>query len=98
MIFMDPLLIALFAVMSAVAVIVTCYDKKAARVSRRNRIPERKLMLIAFFFGSFAMYITMRIIRHKTLHKKFMVGIPLFMALHAALILGYLLFIRPMLA
>lgn len=97
MIFMDRLLIALFAVMSTVAVIVTCYDKKAARVGRWNRTPERTLMLIAFFFGSFAMYITMRTIRHKTLHKKFMIGVPLFMALHVALILGYLLYLRPVL-
>ena len=30
------------------------------------------------------MYVTMRIIRHKTLHKKFMVGIPLILLAEAA--------------
>ena len=95
MLFTDYLLIAAFAVMSVVAVCVTCYDKKAARVGRWNRTPERVLMLIGFFFGSFAMYITMRIILHKTLHRKFMIGLPVFMLLHAALIVCYIVWLRP---
>ena len=94
MIFTDYLLIILFAVMSVVAIIVTCYDKKASRVGRWNRVPEKVLMLIGFFFGSFAMYITVRIIHHKTLHKKFMVGLPVFMLLHVALVVCYLLFVN----
>ncbi len=98
MIFTDYLLIAAFAVMSVVAAAITCYDKKAARTGSRNRTPERVLMLIGFFFGSFAMYITMRIIHHKTLHKKFMVGLPIFMILHAALIVCYIVRLRPLLA
>ena len=98
MIFTDYLLIATFAVMSVVAATITCYDKKAARVGRWNRTPERVLMLIGFFSGSFAMYITMRIIHHKTLHKKFMVGLPIFMILHAALIVCYIVWLRPLLA
>ena len=98
MIFTDYLLIAAFAVMSVVAATITCYDKKAARVGRWNRTPERVLMLIGFFFGSFAVYITMRIIHHKTLHKKFMAGLPIFMILHAALIVCYIVWLRPLLA
>ncbi|MCR5809086.1 MAG: DUF1294 domain-containing protein [Clostridiales bacterium] len=94
---LDYLIIAVFAVMSVVAVIVTCRDKIAAKKSPRNRTPEKTLMLIAFFFGSFAMYATMQLIRHKTKHPKFMVGIPVFMALHAGLIALYLLVLRPML-
>ena len=31
------------------------------------------------------MYIAMRALRHKTLHKRFMIGIPLIMAVQAAL-------------
>ena len=33
------------------------------------------------------MYLTMRIIRHKTLHKKFMIGIPLIILLQIVLVL-----------
>ena len=96
MIVWDYIIIALFAVMSAVAVAVTCRDKRAAKKDPKNRTPEKTLMLIAFFFGSFAMYITMQIIRHKTKHAKFMVGIPIFMLLHAALIVCYFIFLRPL--
>ena len=92
----DYILIAVFAVMSLVAVIATCRDKIAAKRDPKNRTPEATLMLIAFLFGSFAMYITMQIIRHKTKHAKFMVGIPIFMLLHAALIVCYFIFLRPL--
>jgi uncharacterized membrane protein YsdA (DUF1294 family) len=37
--------------------------------------------------GSVAMFITMQIIRHKTKHVKFMLGIPVIMVLQAALAL-----------
>ena len=93
---LDYIIIAAFLVMSLVAVIVTCYDKAAAKRAPKHRTPEKTLMLIAFFFGSFAMYATMQIIRHKTKHPKFMVGIPIFMALHVALIIVYVAVLRPM--
>ncbi len=40
--------------------------------------------------GGAAMYLTMLLIRHKTKHVKFMLGIPLMISLHAVII--YLLF------
>ncbi len=95
MILTDYIIIAVFAVMSVIAVIVTCRDKRAAKRDPKNRTPEATLMLIAFLFGSFAMYITMKLIRHKTKHAKFMIGIPIFMILHAALVICYVLLIRP---
>ena len=45
-------------------------------------------MLVAFFGGSFAMFICMVLISHKTRHMKFMLGIPLFIAIHLAVIIG----------
>ena len=47
------------------------------------RIPEATLMLVGLFGGALAMYVTMKTIRHKTKHKKFMIGLPLEIALHA---------------
>lgn len=94
----DIILIALFVVMSIVAIIVTCRDKRASKSDPRHRVPEGTLMLIAFFFGGLAMYITMKLIRHKTKHAKFMVGIPLIILLHAGLVVLYLLVIRPSIA
>ena len=60
---------------SAVAVFVTVYDKCAAK-HRRRRTPEKTLFLLALLGGSAAMYLTMLLIRHKTLHKRFMLGLP----------------------
>ena len=76
---------AVFAVLvSAVSVVLTVYDKLAAK-TKKWRIPESMLMTFAFFGGATAMYIMMQLIRHKTKHKKFMIGLPVFIALHLAL-------------
>ena len=93
----DLILIGIFVLMSVIAVCITVRDKVAAKKDPKNRTPEATLMLIAALFGSFAMYITMQIIRHKTKHAKFMVGIPILMVVHAALIVLYILVLRPML-
>lgn len=61
---------------SLIAVAVTIADKKRA-IKHKYRIPERTLLLISALGGSIAMLITMYIIRHKTKHLKFMVGIPI---------------------
>ena len=66
------------AVISLISIIVTIYDKKIAGTGKR-RVPEATLLMWSALGGSVAMYITMHIIRHKTQHKKFMIGIPLIM-------------------
>lgn len=58
-----------------VCVIVTVFDKSAA-VGHKRRVSEKTLILLAVFFCAIAEYATMKIIRHKTLHKKFMIGLP----------------------
>ena len=73
------------ALISLVAIIITVADKYAAKKGMW-RIPEATLMLIGLLGGATAMFITMRTVRHKTKHKKFMIGLPLMIALHAALI------------
>ena len=73
------------AVISLISIIVTIYDKKIAGTVKR-RVPEATLLMWSALGGSVAMYITMHIIRHKTQHKKFMIGIPLIMILQAAAI------------
>lgn len=80
---MDPILVYLL-IPSVIAVITTAYDKWAARHNRR-RIAERTLFGMAIAGGAFAMYLTMYIIRHKTKHKRFMIGLPLITVGHIAL-------------
>ena len=68
--------LCILAAVSAVAFLMYGIDKwKAKRGAWR--IPEKTLMLLSFIGGGAAMYITMLLIRHKTKHVKFMVGIPL---------------------
>ncbi len=73
------------AIISIISIIVCIYDKK---VSKKNRVelrtPEKTLLILSALGGSVAMYITMLIIRHKTKHFKFMVGIPVIIILQAA--------------
>ena len=68
-----------------VAIIITGYDKLCAQ-NRKWRVKERTLMLISMLGGSMGMYITMQLIRHKTRHLKFMLGIPLIIILQIILI------------
>ena len=75
------------AAISIISIIVCCYDKMAAKKFPKHRTRERSLLLLSALGGSLAMLITMLIIRHKTKHKKFMIGIPLIIALQIALAL-----------
>ena len=77
------------AVISLLSIIVCVYDKK---ISKRNnvklRIPEKSLFIWSALGGSVAMYITMHLIRHKTKHVSFMVGIPVIFVLQVALMVA----------
>ena len=75
------------AAVSAIGVVFTVYDKAASKKSKngRGRVPENTLMYLGFLGGALPMYVTMRIIHHKTKHKKFMAGLPVFAAVHIAI-------------
>lgn len=77
------ILLAYFFLVSVTGIIITAYDKIAAKKAPRRRIPERTLILIGIMGGALAMYITMRIIRHKTRKKKFCIGFPVIIAVQA---------------
>ena len=79
------LLIIYFAVMALISVVLTVADKVSAKRGGW-RVPEATLMILGLFGGALPMYVIMRTIRHKTKHKKFMIGLPLEIVLHVALI------------
>lgn len=81
---MNILFIYLIAI-SVFAIIITVYDKLCA-IGRRWRVKENTLLLISALGGSVAMYITMQIIRHKTRHIKFMLGIPVIIIIQLLII------------
>ena len=83
--------LAYIALISLISIIVCIYDKGISKKNKVElRVPEKTLMLLSAIGGSVSMYLTMLLIRHKTKHVKFMLGIPLIIALHSAIV--YLLF------
>jgi uncharacterized membrane protein YsdA (DUF1294 family) len=73
------------AAISLLAIILTTHDKRAAR-QHKWRVRESTLLLVSVLGGSVAMLTTMLLIRHKTKHAKFMVGLPMIIALQIAVV------------
>ena len=69
------------ALISLVSIVVCIYDKIAAKHNPKHRTRERTLLALSALGGSVAMLLTMLLIRHKTKHVKFMVGIPVIIVL-----------------
>ena len=72
---------------SVIGAVVCIYDKIAARSGWR-RVPERTLFFWALVGGGPGVYLTMLLIRHKTLHRSFMLGIPAIIILQIAINCG----------
>ncbi len=82
-------------IVSLIAIILTVSDKVKAKKGAW-RVPEATLITTSLLGGSVLMYLTMRLIRHKTRHAKFMVGLPIIIVLQiaaiaAAVYYGYLI-------
>ena len=73
------------AVISLVTCFVTVADKYRARKSKW-RVRESTLFTLAVCGGSAAEFVTMLLIRHKTRHMKFMIGLPLIFTAQAILV------------
>ena len=70
---------------SLISVVVCIYDKFASKHATKHRTREATLLLLSALGGSVAMFVTMQLIRHKTKHVKFMLGIPLIIVAQIAL-------------
>ena len=81
---------AYFALISIIAIAVTVADKVKAKAGAW-RVKESTLLLLSAIGGSVAMFITMQVIRHKTKHAKFMIGIPLIIAIQVAAFIFFVL-------
>lgn len=75
-----------FLVINLFAIIITIIDKQNAKHKRR-RVPEDFLLTIGLLGGALFEYITMKIILHKTKHKKFMIGLPIEILLQIAAVI-----------
>lgn len=65
-----------FIIVNIVGFIMSAVDKGAAKRHKR-RVPEKDLFAVSLLGGSVGTLISMLIFRHKTKHKRFMIGIPL---------------------
>ena len=74
-----------------VAIFLTLRDKRSAK-RNKWRVKESTLLLVSALGGSVAMLFMMRLIRHKTQHMKFMIGIPAIIVLQVAAIVAILFF------
>ncbi len=74
--------------MSLLAAVLTLWDKSRSRRGGR-RVAEATLFTVALLGGAAAMWVTMRRIRHKTRHRRFMWGLPVIVLLHLFIIFGY---------
>lgn len=69
---------------NVVTFIIYGIDKyKAIKV--KWRIPEATLLLMAVFGGSIGAWLGMRVFHHKTMHKKFHIGVPTIIILQIVL-------------
>ena len=76
-----PILFIYLAIINAISFLLMLVDKYKAK-KNLWRIPERTLMGFAAIGGSIGALAGMYLVRHKTKHLKFTVGIPVILFLH----------------
>ncbi|KIL36875.1 hypothetical protein SD71_05630 [Cohnella kolymensis] len=67
-------------VINAIAMFMMAHDKSQARKGGR-RVRERTLFILSVIGGAIGTLLGMRIWRHKTKHRSFVIGIPLILVL-----------------
>ena len=77
-------------IMNAGGFLVMTADKLFAK-SGAWRVPERTLLGVAAFGGSIGVWTAMYIVRHKTKHMKFVIGVPLILAVQIGFVLYLIL-------
>ena len=75
------------AAINVIALLAMGTDKLLAKQHKR-RIPEKRLLLLAGVGGSVGALAGMYLFRHKTLHKRFSIGLPVILLLQLLLVAG----------
>lgn len=73
------------AIINAWAFLLMLVDKRKA-IKNRWRIPEKVLLGVCAVGGSLGGMLGMRLFRHKTLHLRFSIGIPVMLAVQIVLL------------
>ena len=78
-------------IMSLLTFAMYGWDKHLA-VYNKTRIPEFILLLFAFLGGAFGALCGMILFKHKTLHKMFLICVPIFLVLPLTTVILFRLF------
>lgn len=81
------LLLVYLLIINAIGFVLMLADKYSAQ-NKMRRIPEATLIGVAVIGGSLGTWAGMFAVRHKTRHLKFMLGIPVILAVQV--VFGYL--------
>ncbi|MDY6147623.1 MAG: DUF1294 domain-containing protein [Porphyromonas sp.] len=81
----QTIILCYFVGINCLSLILFGLDKWKSR-QKRWRIPESTLFLLSFLGGSLGAWCGMRLFRHKTLHKKFSIGLPLILLIQLGVI------------
>ncbi len=78
---MPEISITTLAIWNVIVLLMFGADKRKARLNRR-RISEKTLLLSAALMGAVGALIGMYTFRHKTKHTRFVLGVPVLLALN----------------
>lgn len=87
-------LLGWFVLLSLVGTVLTVYDKWAAVHRPRHRVRESTLLWVGALGGASVMFLVMKTIRHKTLHRSFMIGLPMLFLIQTAVAGALLWYLR----
>ena len=81
------ILLVYLLIINAVTFLVYAADKRKAKKGKL-RVPEKTLFLLAGIGGSIGALLGMQVLRHKTKHMSFVIGIPLILIVQILLAAG----------
>lgn len=77
--------IVFMILINLLAIVIMKKDKKYSKNPEVKRVRESTLLIIALVGGALGEYYAMYKFKHKTLHRKFTIGVPMIITLHFAL-------------
>ncbi len=80
-----------YLAINAAAMFLYAWDKRRA-IKHQYRVPEKRLLLMGALGGGIGSLVGMYVFHHKTSKRKFQILVPLWTALHIALI-GFCLYL-----
>jgi uncharacterized membrane protein YsdA (DUF1294 family) len=83
---------ALYLLLVNILSLMMIRTDKIRAIRRKWRIPERRFIFLAVIGGSIGIYAGCRLFRHKINHPRFMVGVPIILAVQL-LAAGCILFL-----